>query len=178
MIEFISDLVYLIHILSAQVPRAKRTRKKAGTGEDETDGEGTHEAGNKVRPQRTSRRVTRSNPDGGLDESTGDEGEAPAPITPKAKPRPRPLLRQKTPPEISAAAENMAPEPSLNPASPSTVHEPEAEQLITSTPQSSRKRPRSEEPDEEMSPAPDGRESVSGSPGGPEIEVRRKRVRH
>ena len=145
--------------------------------EDETDGE----ASNKVQPQRTSTRVTRSNPGGGLDhdESTGDE-EPPAPITPKAKPRPRPLRRQKTP-SVAGAAEDVVREPSLNPESsrPSTVPEAEVEQVaIITTPQSSRKRPRSEDHDEVMLEVPNGMESATASPEGPEIEVRRKRVRH
>jgi cohesin complex subunit SA-1/2 len=160
---------------SAQTPKVKRTRKKAGTGigGDDTDGEITEGGPPKGPPRRTSRRVTRSNPDGGLDESTGDE-EPPAPVTPKAKPRPRPRprRRQATPSEKGAAEEDIVPDSGANPASPSRVPEPQVERLAT--PQPSRKRPRSEEREEEE--APDGR--VPGSPEEPEIEVRRKRVRH
>jgi cohesin complex subunit SA-1/2 len=118
--------------------------------------------------------VTRSNPEEEMDESTGDE----EPITPKAKPRPRPLQRQKTPSETGAAEEDLAHDPSMDLASPSMMQEVDVEQFATSTPQSSRKRPRSDEHEEEMSEGPSGRESVPGSPEGPEIEVRRKRVRH
>ena len=173
-LESIGSIVVLLTILPAHAPKTKRTRKKAGTGDDETDGEVADEAGG-MHKQRTSRRVTRSNPSGGMDESTGDE----EPATPKAKPRPRPrpVRRQKTPSETGAAEENVTMVESFNfPASsssPSRVQE--AEEIVT--PQSSRKRPRNE--DEEMSEAPNGRESAPlGSPEEPEIEVRRKRVRH
>jgi hypothetical protein len=184
----------------AQAPRVKRSRKKpaTGTGEDETDGETTHEAGNKVHPpQRAPGRVTRSNPGAG-DESTGDEDPS-APVTPKAKPpRPRPLRRKTTtPPPLSETAvaaaatttttEDVVHDPtSLIPASSSSPSsttmqevELEGEPFPTSSPQSSRKRPRSEDrDDEEMSEAATMESGPPGSPEGPEIEVHRKRVRH
>lgn len=155
--------------LLAQAPKARRTRRKAAAGEDETDGEGeiTEGGTRKVLPRRKSNRVTRSNPDGGRDETTSDE----EPITPKAKPRPRAVRRQKTP--TGSVAEDLVQHPSLKLTTPSRVLEAEREQFATSTPQTSRKRPRNEEPDEEMSD-----NSRGGSPEEPEIEVRRKRVRH
>ena len=159
----------------------RRTKKKAGTGDDETDGEIANEAGGTHKTQRSSRRVTRSNPSGGLDESTGDE-EPVTVVTPKAKPRPRPrpVRRHKTPSGADAAEENVTMVESLDiPASSSSPSRVQVVEAIV-TPQSSRKRPRSEaREDEEMSEAPNGRESAPpGTPEEPEIEVRRKRVRH
>ena len=74
----------------AQVAKGKKGKKKAGGGAisgEETDGDRTNdEEIRDEQPRRKSRRLTRSHPE---QEDTVDEDLAL--VTPKAKPRPRPV---------------------------------------------------------------------------------------
>ena len=169
----------MLNFYVAQVSKVRKTKKKRGTassGED-TDGDQTNDEGIvPPAPRPKPRRVTRSNPnvDGDVEESTGDER---APVTPKARPRPRPK-DAKTLPEANLEGED-EPSQTSQPGSPMEAgtppDAPEPDQALV-TPKSARKRPRSD--DEDMDELPNGTEDAPESPAEPEIQVRRKRIRH
>src|SRR6266498_3222051 len=101
---------------AATTAKARKAKKRAGNDEVETDGERTNDEGQEAAPPRRSSRVTRSNPGGDQDASTGDEG-VPATPKPKRKARPRPITKQKTP-------EGIAIEEELVPNSPKDANSP------------------------------------------------------
>jgi len=157
-----------------QAPKMKRARKKgasaaASSGEEESGVERTHDE-DSTRPK--SRRVTRANPDADTaEEGTGDEH---APVTPKARPRPRPkaTFRRKTP-EATDEGEPSHSQPD-SPLGALTPSEGPADAEETQTPRSSLKRPRTDD-EEEVAPNGTADGDVEGTP---DIQVRRKRIRH
>jgi len=163
-------IVVITNPSAAPATKARKPKKRAGNDGDETEGERTNDEGQEAGPpRRRSSRVTRSHP--GEDVSTGDEG---MPVTPKPKrkPRPRPITKQKTP-------EGVAVEEQLPPDSPKDADSPsgqiESQPPSASDPPTARKRPRSPEHTDEII---NGVDSTPGSPEEPEIQVRRKRIRH
>jgi cohesin complex subunit SA-1/2 len=163
---------FLIFIAtSAQAPKTKRGKKKganaAASSDEESGAERTHDE-DATRPK--SRRVTRANPDADTaEEGTGDER---APVTPNTRPRPRPkaTFRHKTP-EVNDEGEPSQPGSPLGALTPSEGPV-EAEEI--QTPRASLKRPRT---DEEEDAAPNGAADIDAE-GTPDIQVRRKRIRH
>lgn len=159
----------------AQAPKVKKSRKKANpgqvsSGEDDTEGERTHDEEERPRPK--PRRVTRANPDA-TEESAGDAtGDEQQPVTPKARPRARATRRKKTPEVVEAEEREESPLQSLTP-SEGPVEPEEIE-----TPKSL-KRPRA---DEEEANGVNGAEPVDDdnddAAAMADIQVRRKRIRH
>jgi len=168
----VAYLLPLFITTSAQAPKVKRARKKGATaaassGEEESGAERIHDE-DATRPK--SRRVTRANPDADTaEEGTGDER---APVTPKARPRPRPkaTFRRKTP-EATVEGEPSQPGSPLGTLTPS---EGPVDAEETQTPRSSLKRPRTDD-EEEVAPNGTADGDVEETP---DIQVRRKRIRH
>ena len=166
-------IVVITNPSAAPATKARKPKKRAGNDGDETEGERTNDEGQEAGlPRRRSSRVTRSHP--GEDVSTGDEG---MPVTPKPKrkPRPRPITKQKTP-EGVAVEEQLPPDSPKDADSPSgQIGQIESQPPSASDPPTARKRPRSPERTDEII---NGVDSTPGSPEEPEIQVRRKRIRH
>jgi cohesin complex subunit SA-1/2 len=178
------------------VPKIKKSRKGAKGGvagassAEESEGEKTHDeddAAPRPRPRPKPKRATRANPvveeAAALDESNSNKLDDP--VTPKTRPRPRPIHRDKTPTGSLHGIENgqnSLPGSPLPPATPSEEEDPqelgEPINEIT-TPKSSLKRPRTDE-DEAME-APNGTtdpDPLANVDGTPDMQVRRKRIRH
>jgi len=176
LILFICFLVFIA--TSAQAPKAKRAKKKgaaaaASGGEEESEAERTQD---EAPPRPKSRRVTRANPDADTaEEGTGDEH---APVTPKARPRPRPKAtsHRKTR-EATAEVDEVEPSEAGSPLDALTPSEGPVEAEDTQTPRSSLKRPRTDDDDDDDEVAPNGT-AGSETEGIPDIQVRRKRIRH
>lgn len=176
-------ICFLVFIVtSAQAPKTKRAKKKgaaaaASGGEEESEAERTQDEGAPPpAPRPKSRRVTRANPDADTaEEGTGDEH---APVTPKARPRPRPKAtsRHKTP-EATPEVDIVEPSRDGSPLDALTPSEGPAEDEETQTPRSSLKRPRTDDDDDDNEVAPNGT-ADSEAEGMPDIQVRRKRIRH
>ncbi|KDR77313.1 hypothetical protein GALMADRAFT_267467 [Galerina marginata CBS 339.88] len=159
---------------NAQGPKVKRTRKKVGQAastEEDTEGERTQdETAAQVHPRPKPRRVTRANPDV-PEEGADASGNELGPVTPKA--RLGPTRRQKTP-QTDIEERDDSPLLSVTPSE----EQPDID--VTLTPRSSLKRPRDDDGDENNETnAPNGMVDVDPEPAGiPDIQVRRKRIRH
>lgn len=173
--------------LLAQVPKVKKPRKSgkseaaAASSAEESEGERTlDEAEAAPRPRPKPRRVTRANPV--IEEATIDEGNEPGPVTPKARPRPRPIHQNKTPTGSLLGSDNGQKSRSGSPLPSFTPSDGEGEQGGPNnevvTPQSSLKRPRA---DDEVLDAPNGTsdsDDLVDVNGTPDMQIRRKRIRH
>ena len=170
------------------MPKVKKPRKGAKTGaaaasSEESEGEKTLDEDEAApRPRPKPRRATRANPV--VEEAAIDAGGEPEPVTPKARPRPRPIHRDKTPTGSLHGSENeqnSLPGSPLPPVTPSEEEQQGLEEPSNeiATPKSSLKRPRTDE-DEAME-APNGQSSpdpLTNMDGTPDMQVRRKRIRH
>ena len=174
-----------IHCTSAQAPKTKRAKKKgaaaaaaASGGEEESEAERTQDEGASAPSRPKSRRVTRANPDADTaEEGTGDEQHAP--VTPKARPRPRPKAtsRRKTQ-EATAEVDEVEPSEAGSPLDALTPSEGPVEAEDTQTPRSSLKRPRTDDDDDDDDEVAPNGTAGSETEGIPDIQVRRKRIRH
>lgn len=169
------------------MPKAKRGRKKAAvagasSGEEESEAERTQDedAQERPRPKPRPRRTTRANPDAAIEnaaaDSTGDEG---GPVTPKARPRGKATYRRKSLSQGVEPAEGSQPGSPLQSLTPSEEGQAEPEQPEdVVTPKSSLKRPRADD-DDDVSNGMNGADAdAQGDEGTPDIQVRRKRIRH
>lgn len=175
---------HIDNVYTAQVPKAKRGRKKgtaagASSGEEESEGERMQDdEAQPPRPRPGPRRSARNNPDT-ADESTGDERGV---VTPKAR-RGKAAARGKSPSvEAEAQAEperegSPAGSP-LPPLTPSEEGQPEPDEMVT--PRSSLKRPRLADEEEEDQGEADGTdgEPQDGTSNILDVRVQRKRIRH
>ena len=166
------------------MPKVKKTRKGAKSGAaaassgEESEGEKTFDE-DEAAPRPKPKRATRANPV--VEGAAVDEGN---PVTPKARPRPRPIHRDKTTTGSVHGSENgqkSLPGSPLSPVAPSDkeqgLGEPNDE---IATPNSSLKRPRTNEVDEALE-APNGTsdpDHLMNVDGTPDMQVRRKRIRH
>jgi cohesin complex subunit SA-1/2 len=173
------------------MPKAKRGRKKAAvagasSGEEESEAEPTQEEDmqERPRPKPRPRRTTRANPDAAIEnaaaESTGDEG---GPVTPKARPRGKVTYRRKSPSQGVEPAEGSQPGSPLQSLTPSEEGQAEPEEVEPEqpedvvTPKSTLKRPRPD--DDDVSNGMNGADDdAQDDEGTPDIQVRRKRIRH
>jgi cohesin complex subunit SA-1/2 len=168
------------------VPKVKKPRKGAKSGAaaassaEESEGEKTFDE-DEAAPRPKPKRTTRANPV--VEEVAPDEGNNPDPVTPKARPRPRPIHRNKTPTGSLHGSENGR-MPSGSPPPP--VAPPDDEQGLGepnnefATPKSSLKRPRTDDVDEALE-APNGTsdpDHLINVDGTPDMQIRRKRIRH
>lgn len=190
--------------LSAIMSKEKRSKsKKTGQGvksaaaitSDEEGSEGEHaDEASPPRPKPKSRRPTRANPDPSSPHRDDDKDEPePEPVTPKPKPKPRPIRpinkqKSQSPQKPPSSATPKTPVRSRSPtmstpaASDTEDNDIPIPVAVTPTPQSSRKRPRADD-EEELGNIPNGVTTGDDAPseeeeGTPEIQVRRKRVRH
>jgi cohesin complex subunit SA-1/2 len=113
------------------------------------------------------------------EEAALDEGNRLDPVTPKARPRPRPIHRDKTP----TGSENGQRSPLGSPLPPVTPSDEGGEQGLgedeIATPKSSLKRPRTDGDDEALeTAAPNGTSDPDHLEGTPDMQIRRKRIRH
>ncbi|KAF8153202.1 hypothetical protein B0H34DRAFT_800432 [Crassisporium funariophilum] len=161
--------------------KIKKTRKNAksgaaaGSSGEESEGEKTLDEEEPSRPRPKPKRVTRANPTIEEDDGTADED---APVTPKARPKPSATYRLKTPPQASHEDGTNARSRSASPLRSATASDAEGEPDQTVTPKSSLKRPRTDDVEEE-SDIPNGlSDGHSGVDDIPDIQVRRKRIRH
>lgn len=177
------------------MPKVKKPRKGAKSGAaaassaEESEGEKTFDEDEAApRPKPKPKRATRANPV--VEEAAAlDESNKPDPVTPKARPRPRPIHRDKTPTGSLHGSENGrrslsgSPPPPVAPpvAAPSDeeqgLGEPNNE---IATPKSSLKRPRTDGNGEAIE-APNGTsdpDHLMNVDGTPDMQVRRKRIRH
>lgn len=170
------------------MPKVKKPRKGAKSGAaaassaEESEGEKTiDEDGAAPRPK--PKRSTRANPV--VEAAVAlDEGNEPDPVTPKARPRPRPLHREKTPSGSLHGSENGRMSLSRSPPPPALPDEElgheEPNNDIT-TPKSSLKRPRTDEIDETIEAPTNGTsdpDHLINVDGTLDLQVRRKRIRH
>jgi cohesin complex subunit SA-1/2 len=170
------------------VPKVKKPRKGAKSGAaaaassaEESEGERTvDEAEAAPRPRPKPRRVTRAN--AVVEEVAVDAGDEPGPVTPKARPRPRPTHRDKSPTRSLDGSENRQKSRSGSPLPAMTSPNREGEAGPSNevvTPQSSLKRARTD--DEETLDTPNGTsdpDHLLDVDGTPDLQVRRKRIRH
>ena len=180
--------------LSAQVPKVKKSRKGAKGGAaatssaEESEGEKTLDedvAAPRPRPRPKPKRATRANPVI-EEEAAPDESNKPDdPVTPKARPRPRPIHRDIIPPGSLNGSENEqnslpgSPQPPVTPSDEEQgLGEPNNNE--TATPKSSLKRPRTNDNGEAIE-APNGTsdaDALTNVYGTPDMQIRRKRIRH
>lgn len=175
------------------MPKTKKSRKGAKGGAaaassaEESEGEKTLDEDEAVpRPRPKPKRATRANPVVEEETATLEESnnKLDDPVTPKARPRPRPIHRDKTPTGSLHGSENeqnSLPGSPLPPVTPSEEEQQGLEEPSNeiATPKSSLKRPRTDE-DEAME-APNGQSSpdpLTNMDGTPDMQVRRKRIRH
>lgn len=178
------DSLYGLMFSSLTVCLGGKGRKQGkstaiATDDEESEGEPLTGDENELPPPRARpRRPTRSNPDQGLADDNDDDGNVTDPVTPKAKPRPRPVYRAKShqnSPQNAKSPERSSPIPARS----TSGHD----ELLT--PKSSRKRRRDEDDDVEVeSDHRDVRTDDEGqqsdtqlTPAG-DMNIRRKRVRH
>ena len=167
--------------------KVKKPRKNAKSGvaavssAEESEGEKTLDE-DEAAPRPKPKRATRANPV--VEEVAPDEGVNPDPVTPKARPRPRPIHRNKTPTGSLHGSENGR--ESLLGSPPPPVMPTDEEQGLgeptneIATPKSSLKRPRTDDVDEALE-APNGTsdpDHLINVDGIPDLQVRRKRIRH
>ena len=178
------------------MPKVKKSRKGAKGGAaaassaEESEGEKTHDEDEAApRPRPKPKRATRANPV--VEEEPAVDGESSNkldnPVTPKARPRSRPIYRDRSPTaslHITENGQNSLPGSPLPPVTPSEEEEQqelgEPNNEIT-TPKSSLKRPRTDGDDEAMEASPNGisnPELLTNVDGTPDMHVRRKRIRH
>jgi cohesin complex subunit SA-1/2 len=173
------------------VPKVKKPRKGAKGGAaaassaEESEGEKALDEDEAApRPRPKPRRATRANPHVIEDETAIGAGDEPDPVTPKARLRPRPTYRDKTPIGSLHGSENGQKSRSGSPLPPVTPSEGAEEQgepnNDIATPKSSLKRPRTDDDDE-----PSGAHNGTSDPdhlmnvdGTPDMQIRRKRIRH
>lgn len=176
------------------MPKVKKSRKGAKGGAaaassaEESEGEKTLDEDEAApRPRPKPKRATRANPvveeEPVVDETSNKLDD---PVTPKARPRPRPIHLNKTPTGSlhgSENGQNSLPGSPLPPVTPSEdeerreLGEPNNE---IATPKSSLKRPRTDGDDVAME-APNGisePDPLTNVDGTPDMQVRRKRIRH
>lgn len=169
------------------MPKVKKPRKGAKTGaaaasSEESEGEKTLDEDEAApRPRPKPRRATRANPV--VEEAAIDAGGEPEPVTPKARPHPRPTYRDKTPTGSVHGSENGQKSRSGSPLPPITPSDGEGgdgepnNDIVT--PKSSLKRPRTD--GDATSDTPNGTpdpDHLIAVDGTPDIQVRRKRIRH
>ena len=169
------------------MPKVRKARKgtkggaAAASSAEESEGEKTLDEDEAV-PRPKPKRATRANPV--LEEAALDESN---PVTPKARPRPRPIHREKTPTRSLHGNENgqkSIPGSPLSPVAPSDGEQGLGEEPNNeiATPKSSLKRPRIDnDGDEEALEAPNGTSDPDHSinvDGTPDMQIRRKRIRH
>jgi len=202
-----------------QVPKVKKPRKGAKSGAaaassaEESEGEKTLDE-DEAAPRPKPKRATRANPV--VEEGAAlDEGNEADPVTPKARPRPRPIHRDKTPTGSLHGGEN-GQQKSFSGSPLPPVGPPDGEQGLgepnneTATPQSSSlkrprtaddeeaglgepnneiatpkssslKRPRTADDEEALEAAPNGTSApdhLINVDGTPDMQIRRKRIRH
>lgn len=155
--------------MKAQAAKGKRTRRKAGaaaSSEEDTEGEHTQDEVVEARPRPKPRRVTRGNPvvvEEDADNLSHDEANI---VTPRAQ---RTANLAKVPRATPEEHED-SPMQSLTPSEPHELHD-------TTTPKAL-KRPRDEDETEDPT-ALNGTEEAEPEPVEiPDIQVRRKRIRH
>ena len=169
--------------------KIKKPRKGAKSGAaaassaEESEGEKTLDEDEVApRPRPKPRRVTRANPV--VEETTAvDAGDEPGPVTPKTGPRPRPLHRNKSPTGSLHGSQNGE---ELRPGSPLpsitfSDREGELPNEEVVTPKSSLKRARTNDNDDEVLDVPNGisdPDHLIDVDGTPDIQIRRKRIRH
>jgi cohesin complex subunit SA-1/2 len=167
------------------VPKAKKPRKGAKGGAaaassaEESEGEKTIDEDEAAPPRPKPKRATRANPV--VEEAALDEGDKPDPVTPKARPRPRPIHRDKTPTRSLHGSENGQKSLSGSPPPPPVARSDEEQGLGEpnneyATPKSSLKRPRTDEAIEAPNRTSD--HDLINVDGTPDMQIRRKRIRH
>lgn len=175
------------------MPKVRKTRKGAKGGAaaassaEESEGEKTLDE-DEGAPRPRPKRATRANPVVEEEEAALDEGNRLDPVTPKARPRPRPrpIHRDKTPTGSLHGSENGQRSPLGSPLPPVTPSDGGGEQGLEEepnneivTPKSSLKRPRTDGNDEALeAAAPNGSSDPDHLEGTPDMQVRRKRIRH
>ena len=171
------------------MPKVKKPRKGAKSGAaaassaEESEGEKALDEDEAApRPRPKPRRATRANPVI-EDEAAIGAGDEADPVTPKACPRLRPTYRDKSPIGSLHGSENGQKSRSGSPLPPVTPSEGEEEQgepnNDIATPKSSLKRPRTD--DDEPSGAHNGTsdpDPLMNVDGTPDVQIRRKRIRH
>ena len=177
------------------MPKVKKSRKGAKSGAaaassaEESEGEKTldeDETAPRPRPKPRPKRTTRANPvveeEVALDESNKPDD----PVTPKARPRPRPIHRDKTPTSLHGSENGQhslpgSPPPPVTPSEEEEQQEPGEPSNEITTPKSSLKRPRTNDDDGQAREVPNGTSNLdplTNVDGTPEMQVRRKRIRH
>jgi cohesin complex subunit SA-1/2 len=169
------------------VHKVKKLRKGAKSGAaaassaEESEGEKFDEDEGASRPK--PKRATRANPV--VEEAALDEGNEHDPVTPKPRPRPRAIRRDKTPAGPVHGSEN-GQQPFSGSPLPPVVAPSDGEQGLgepnneIATPKSSLKRPRTNDDDEALE-TPNGTSDPDHLlivDGTPDMQIRRKRIRH
>ena len=178
------------------MPKVKKSRKGAKSGAaaassaEESEGEKTLDEDEAApRPRPKPKRATRANPVVEKEAPLVDESnKLNDPVTPKARPRPKPIHRDKTPTGSLHGSENGRNSLPGSPLPPVSLAEEEQQRLgepinEIATPKSSLKRPRTDGGggDEEAIEAPNGTSNPDpfiNVDGTPDMQVRRKRIRH